>query len=153
MDQQEPSPNYYRVMLAIAVTMFAMVSFITTCLFADVLGQLVNFQPTIWLMLSLLTWRVGAGTARRIYVGKIEGLRFTGRSTIAFGLLRIGFLFSSVSLLAGWLIAAAVGSPLAAVFLRAAAFLMVISFAAGIVGGAIFNSCLVVRRWQKRESL
>jgi hypothetical protein len=150
MDQQAHSANLYRALLATEVALFVMASFGLSYTLDDALSLLLNYHSTIWILLTLVLWNIGAWSARRIWAGKTKGLRLSGRFITAWVLIRLGFLISCGIMLAGWLTAATAGWSSASVFLRAAVLLMVASFVFGISSGAFVNSRLAFRRWKQR---
>ena len=146
MNPSSPSAKLLLAVLAIWSGFLAIVSFILSYALGDVVGLLFSYRPTVWIIVALLVWFAVAWTARRIWVGDAKKLRFRGRWTTAWVLLKIGFLLGVGVLLLGWLTGLATGWFLATVFVRAAVLLIEVNFVFGIIGGATINSLLALRR-------
>ena len=114
----------------------------------DPISPLFRHPLTVQIIVGLLTWSLLAWTARLLIVGKLRKLRLNSMAAFIWGGSRLALWLATLTVLVSWLATLALGLLVETALARATVLLVMVTAFMGIIGGAFFNSTLVIRRWR-----
>jgi hypothetical protein len=151
MDVSPPA----RVLLTLVVVsglLLASVAVFLSVGVGDPIGPLFRQALTIQVILGVVVWSLLAWAARRLVVGRLGNTPLTSTAALVWGGFRVALLIAAVTVIVCGLASLVLGLEIGTAFVRALVLIVVVTAFTGIIGGAFFNSLLVVRRLRERPT-